>query len=477
MPAEIIAVCVICALIGASLTYIIVNALVAKSKRETKDAPRANVSDEINQKYAETLMEMVACKTVYDKENTNKEEYERFYKVLEKNFPTLSEKAIKHEFENYFLYEIKGNSDKNILLMSHHDVVAEEGEWETPAFEPTLKDGAIYARGTIDTKTPLFAELQAVEELLKEGYEFPVNVFIGSSGNEEIGGDGMPNCHAYFLERGLRFDLVLDEGGAIVQKMMPGVKEKSAMIAVHEKGRHYYTCTAKKKETGHVGLNPIKDNAVERLSAFISEVKESNICKKKFTPEVEGLFRAHAPYMPFVLRLVMSNFTIFKGLLLLVLGKVSPVVDAMLSTSLYFKEVKGDANLCEATAFFRCLREEDLMKELEEIKKIAKKYDVEITEKERDYCVPSSYKTEQFARLKRVMNERFPDVIVSPFLLTAGTDARHLGDVADCILRFAPIDLDTKQYASIHNVNEHIYVWNLGQCVGFYKGIVRSYEG
>ena len=109
MPAEIIAVCVICALIGASLTYIIVNALVAKSKRETKDAPRVSVSDEINQKYAETLMEMVACKTVYDKENTNKEEYERFYKVLEKNFPTLSEKAIKHEFEHCFLYEIKGN--------------------------------------------------------------------------------------------------------------------------------------------------------------------------------------------------------------------------------------------------------------------------------------------------------------------------------------------------------------------------------
>ena len=219
MPAEIIVVCVISALVGAFLVYLVVNAIVAKSKRETKDAPRASVSQETNEKYAQTLMEMVACKTVYDKENTYKSEYERFYKVLEKNFPTLTEKAIKHEFEHCFLYEIKGNSDKNILLMSHHDVVAEEGEWETPAFEPTIKDGAIYARGTIDTKTPLFAELQAVEELLKEGYEFPINVFIGSSGNEEIAGDGMPNCHAYFLERGLRFDLVLDEGGAIVQKM------------------------------------------------------------------------------------------------------------------------------------------------------------------------------------------------------------------------------------------------------------------
>lgn len=476
MPAEIIAVCVICALIGAFLTYIIVNALIATRKRETKDLPRVKVDDEKKEKYRTILSEMVSCRTVYDKENTNKEEYARFYKIIEENFPLLTKNAVRHDFDGCFLYEIRGGSDKNLLLMSHHDVVGEEGEWETPAFEPTLKDGAIYARGTIDTKTPLFAELQAVEELLEEGYEFPINLFIASSNNEEIAGDGMPKCHAYFLERGLRFDLVLDEGGAIVQKMMPGVKEKSAMVAVHEKGRHYYTCIAKKLETGHVGLNPVKDNAVERLSAFMTEVKNSNIFKKKFTPEVEGLFRTHAPYMPFVLRLVMSNFGLFKGLLLKILGKVSPVVDAMLSTSLYFKDISGDANECKTTAFFRCLREEDLMLELEEIKKIAQKYSVEIVEKERDYCIPSSADTPQFARLKGVMNKLFPDVIVSPFLLTAGTDARHLGDVADCILRFAPIDLNPAQYASIHSVNEHIYLANVCECVGFYKGIVKSYH-
>ena len=476
MPAEIIAICVICAVIGAFLTYLVVNALVAPYKRKTKNSPRPSSNEAKDEEYTKILLEMVSCKTVYDKENTYKAEYERFYKVIEDSFPSLTKKAIRHDFDGCFLYEIKGNSDLNLLLMSHHDVVAEEGEWETPAFEPTIKDGAIYARGTIDTKTPLFAELKAVDELLASGYEFPVNVFIASSNNEEIAGDGMPKVHAYFVERGLRFDLVLDEGGAIVQKMRPGVKEKSAMVAVHEKGRHYYTCTAKKRETGHLGLNPVKDNAVERLSAFISEVKSSNIFKKQFTPEVEGLFRTHAPYMPFVLRLVMSNFTIFKGLLLRVLGKVSPVVEAMLATSVYFKDIKGDANECSTTAFFRCLREEDLMLEIEKIKKIAKKYDVELVQTERDYCIPSSHKTTQFARLEGVMNELFPDVIVSPFLLTAGTDARHLGDVADCILRFAPIDLDTKQYASIHNVNEHIYIWNLAECVEFYKNIITTYE-
>ena len=48
------------------------------------------------------------------------------------------------------------------------------------------------------------------------------------------------------------------------------------------------------------------------------------------------------------------------------------------------------------------------------------------------------------------------------FLLTAGTDARRFTDVADSILRFAPIDLDKAQYASIHGANEHIKIQNIG---------------
>lgn len=457
------------------VAYFIIVACVDTLKRSTKDMPRKGASEQEVEKYTEILSKMVGCKTVYDENNTNKAEYDRFYNIIAESFPLLTKKAIKHDFDGCFVYEINGkNATKNILLMSHHDVVDEEGEWNTPAFEPTIIDGALYARGTIDTKTPLFAELMATEELLSEGYDFEgINLFIGSSNNEEVAGDGIPKALKYFKERGLHFECVLDEGGAIVQKMMPGVKEKSAMVAVHEKGRHKYTCIATKAVKGHTGLNPTKDYPVERLSQFIVEVKKSLVLKKKFVLEVEGLFRTHAPYMPFVLRLIMSNLSIFKGLLLAILGKISPVVEAMLQTTMSFTKISGDNNRAEATAFFRCLREEDLMIELEEFKKIASKYDIEIVEAERDYCKPSSADTPQFDRLKSVLNDIFPDIIVSPYLLTAGTDARHLGEVSDCILRFAPIDLDTKQYASIHNVNEHIKLKNVGECVKFYKEFVK----
>ena len=72
------------------------------------------------------------------------------------------------------------------------------------------------------------------------------------------------------------------------------------------------------------------------------------------------------------------------------------------------------------------------------------------------------------------MHKDFPDVAVVPFLLTAGTDARRFTDVADNILRFAPIDLNKKQFATIHGANEHIGIKNVGECVAFYRDVVKS---
>ena len=67
-----------------------------------------------------------------------------------------------------------------------------------------------------------------------------INLYIGSSNNEEVCGDGMVLATTYFKEHGIHFDVVLDEGGAITTGMLPGVKNKSAKEAVHEKSRHMF---------------------------------------------------------------------------------------------------------------------------------------------------------------------------------------------------------------------------------------------
>ena len=449
------------------------------------ESARKNVSKETLDGYIKTLKKMVDCKTVYNKENTNKEEYEKFYKVLEEEFPILHKRAKRLTFgSGCFVYCIEGkNAKKNIMLMSHHDVVEGDDTWETDPFCAVEKDGALWGRGTIDTKTPLFAQLQACEELLASGFEFEgFNVYIGSSNNEECCGDGMVLATQYFEKEGIRFDVVLDEGGAITTGMIPGVKHKSAMVAVHEKSRHVYQCTTKLETKGHGGFGPAGDNALIRMSNFISEVSKSKIYKGNFSSEVKATFTHHAPYMSFPMNVLFGNFTVFGPLIKKIMLGI-PQTNPMLATSISFNSINAGnqdepqirAKEATATMFLRCVREEDLLVGLEKIRKIGKKYGVEIKEVLRDYCQPTDYTNKPFCLLEEVMNENFPDVIVAPFLLTAGTDARHFTNVADNILRFAPIDLDKAQFASIHAGNEHIKTENVGQCVCFYKDFVERY--
>ena len=455
-------------------------------KHELRPATeRRGVAVEKNIEYVKKLSRMINCKTVWTHEDTNKQEFEKFYTTLEELFPNISKKAKKLTFGGgCFFYVIEGkNAKKNILLMSHHDVVEGGDGWEIEPFLATEKEGYLYGRGTIDTKTPLFAELQAAEELLAEGYEFEgVNLYIGSSNNEEVCGDGMVLATAYFKEQGIRFDTVLDEGGAITEGQIPGVKCKSAVVAVHEKSRHMYRCTAKIDTRGHGGFGGSKDSAVERLCNFVAEVtkKRDRIYKGNFYPEVKATFEGHVPYMTFPMNLLFGNMGLFAPLIKKIMMGI-PAASAMLSTGLSFTTLAaGDtrdpqirAKSAEVTMFLRCVREEDLEQGLEKIKRIATKYGVEIELIERDYCKPTDFEGEAYKKVESLLHKNFPDVAVVPFLLTAGTDARRFTDVADNILRFAPIDLNKKQFATIHNANEHIGIQNIGECVMFYKDFIQ----
>lgn len=448
-------------------------------------AERRGVSDERAQEYAQKLSEMINCKTVWTKDGENRAEFERFYSLLSELFPALSARAERLTFGGgCFFYVIHGNnSNKNILLMSHHDVVDGGEGWNTDPFSAIQKDGYLYGRGTIDTKTPLFAELQAAEELLSEGWMSEgFDLYIGSSNNEEVCGDGMVLATRYFAENGIRFDIVLDEGGAITEGQIPGVACKSAVVAVHEKSRHVFKCRAEIDTRGHGGFGGARDSAVERLSSFISEVtdRQGRIYKGRFYPEVKATFERHVSYMSFPMSFLFGHMGLFSPIIKKIMMGI-PAASAMLSTSISFTTLSaGDvddpqmrAKTAETTMFLRCVREDDLLRGLDEIKRIADKYGVKIEEMERDYCKPTDINGEAFKMVESLLHRNFPDVAVAPFLLTAGTDARRFSDIADNILRFAPIDLSRAQFATIHNANEHISVKNIGECVVFYRDLIQ----
>jgi acetylornithine deacetylase/succinyl-diaminopimelate desuccinylase-like protein len=80
-----------------------------------------------------------------------------------------------------------------VLVYGHYDVQPPDplDEWLSPPFEPTERDGNIYARGAVDDKGQVWAQVKALESLLAANGSLPLNVRILVEGEEEVGGEGI----------------------------------------------------------------------------------------------------------------------------------------------------------------------------------------------------------------------------------------------------------------------------------------------
>jgi acetylornithine deacetylase/succinyl-diaminopimelate desuccinylase-like protein len=86
-----------------------------------------------------------------------------------------------------------------LLVYTHYDVQPPDplGPWQSPPFEPTIRDGYLYARGASDDKGQLFTHLLAIEAYLQTLGHLPVNVKLLVEGEEEI---GSPNIENFFRD-------------------------------------------------------------------------------------------------------------------------------------------------------------------------------------------------------------------------------------------------------------------------------------
>ncbi len=82
-----------------------------------------------------------------------------------------------------------------VLIYGHYDVQPADPleEWVTPPFEPTERNGNLYARGAADDKGQVMAQVKALDSLLASGGALPVNVRVLYEGEEEVGGEGIAN--------------------------------------------------------------------------------------------------------------------------------------------------------------------------------------------------------------------------------------------------------------------------------------------
>jgi acetylornithine deacetylase/succinyl-diaminopimelate desuccinylase-like protein len=109
-----------------------------------------------------------------------------------------------------------GEDAPTVLLYAHYDVqpVDPLDEWTSPPFEPTVREGKLYARGAVDDKAGVFLHLKAIESVLVATGELPINVKVIFEGEEESGSPTMEpliEAHKDLLDADV---VVISDGGS-----------------------------------------------------------------------------------------------------------------------------------------------------------------------------------------------------------------------------------------------------------------------
>ena len=430
--------------------------------------------------YGEKLSKMLQVETISEPHQQDRSKFLEFHKVLEKEFPNVHKVCEKNVLNGSLLFCWKGSGEKEpIMLMSHHDVVEAGGEWEHEPFSGDIDEtGRVWGRGAVDTKASLCCIFGAIEELIVEGFQPPMDVYIASSCTEEVSGDGGPAIANFLKEKGVKLDLILDEGGMILEAPIGGVKGVYAMVGVVEKGYGDVKFIAH-GNGGHASA-PGKNTPLVRLGKFMADIEKKNPFKAELTPTVREMFSRMAPNMSFPLKMIMSNLWLFEGLLTKLLPSINAAAGAMIRTTLAFTKAKGSdgLNVLPQTAYvtgnMRYIHHQPTDESIQLISEIAKKYDIETEVIYKDYpCPIVDFNSRQFHLVEAVVDKVFPGVGACPYVMTGGTDCKFYSEVCENAIRLAPLYIDKQQYASIHGLNENISNGVLPKAVDFYKEIVK----
>lgn len=137
------------------------------------------------------------------------------------------------------IYATIGSGPKRLLIYDHYDVQPEDplDMWETPPFEPSVRDGKIYARGVADNKGNLMLRIQAVEAWLQTQGSLPLSLAFIIEGEEEVGSPHLPDFCAAHADI-LKADGCLWETGEVTMEEQP-------FIACGAKGIKYVELVAR----------------------------------------------------------------------------------------------------------------------------------------------------------------------------------------------------------------------------------------
>lgn len=474
----IIIVCILGILLLLAAVVLIRAASLKPTPAQTARPARSD--KETGERYARQLAPLIQKETISSRYEEDRSKFYEFHTILEQQFPLIHKTCEKHVFNGSLLFRWKGRqADHPILLMSHHDVVEATGIWKEEPFSGAVKDGVIWGRGTVDTKGSLFCFLTAAEELMADGFVPEQDIYLASSCTEEFSGEGAPLTVRYLKEQGVHLSLLVDEGGMILEEPIGGVKGTYAMVGVLEKGYGDLKFIAKGKG-GHASA-PSKNTPLARLSAFIQDVEKHNPFQVEFNDTVREMFRRMAPNMGFGMKVVFANLWLFRPLLKKLMPSISPAGAAMLQTTIAFTTAKGSDGLnvlpqeAYVTGNLRFIPHQPTDESIRLISEIARKYDIETEVIYKDYpCPVVDFKGEAFGKVEAAVHKIFPGVGVIPYVMTGGTDAKFYQEVCENCIRFAPLYINSQQYASIHGLDENIDCDVLAPGIAFYKELILN---
>lgn len=471
----------ILAFVALFVGVILIRTLAFRPLPAKQPNPTAVSFDE--QKAIEDLAAMIQCKTVSsrDPSKVDEAEFEKFRQLLQERYPNIHNNCcLKRIGKSGMLYHWKGKDHQHpSILMAHYDVVpANEEAWEKPAFAGLIEDGVLWGRGTLDTKGTLCGVMESVENLMEQGFTPQNDIYMAFAGDEEIAGDTAPAIVAELQKRGIIPALVVDEGGAVVEKVFPGVSQPCALVGIGEKGMMDLELSLKGKG-GHASAPP-PHTPVGVLSKAVVDI-ENHPFQGELTKPAAEMFNTLGRHSSFLYRMIFANLWCFGSLLDSLCKKTGGELNALMRTTCAFTQMEGSkaTNVlppeAKVVANLRLLGSDTMENAMKYLKKVTKNPDLIFRKIHgMNPSIYSETEGESWNKLKEAIQETWPDALVSPYLMVACSDSRHYCKISNHVYRFSAMALSAEERGMIHGNNERIPTEKILQTVRFYLRLVQK---
>ncbi len=472
---------VILGAVALLLAVIIVKALCFRPKQQAEQSVEA--VDFPKEDAVEALQKLVQCKTV-SYNDPNQEDDAEFCKLINL-LPTLYPKVFEVcTFQQLpdrallFCWPGKVHNAPSVM-MAHYDVVpVNEDSWDKPPFAGIIENGVLWGRGTLDTKVTFNGVLSAANYLISEGFVPENDIYFAFSGGEEVNGMGAVNIVNWFTENKIQPALVVDEGGAVVENVFPGVKAPCGLIGIAEKGM-MNVCYTVRSGGGHASA-PLPKTPITTLAKACQRIVKKPF-KMHLTKPAAEMFDTLGRHSSFALKLVFANLWLFKPVLDLICRLSGGEMNALCRTTTAFTMMEGSnaRNVLPAEAKLisnmRLNPADTVESAAAYLKKIVHDDSVEVTVLESFQPSPiSETGCESWDKVASSVAQTWPGCIVSPYLMVQCSDSRHYRDLSNHVYRFSAMDMTAEERRSIHGNNERIRLESIHRAVEFYIRLMRK---